>query len=87
MKLVIFITLLPNLSDRMVYLLGKAYREVSKDSRVKKGEFDRWTRAELQLKLAELGNGEEDEDGKGKGDFASTAQALTWRLESVLRTP
>jgi len=80
-----FAYLLPNLSERMIYLLGKAYREVSKESRTNKGESDRWTRAELELKLDELGTSEEDETGKGKADFASTAQALSWRLDSVLK--
>ncbi len=77
--------LLPNLSERMVYLLGKAYREVRKEAKDKKGEPDRWTRAELETKLVQLGEGEEDEEGNTKSDFASTAQALTWRLESVLK--
>lgn len=80
-----FYYLLPNLSERMIYLLGKAYREVSKDSKNNKGEPDRWTRAELELKLDELGTTEEEDTGKVKADFASTAQALSWRLDSVLK--
>lgn len=80
--------LLPNLSDRMMWLLGRAYREVSKISRQEKGQPDRWTRGELEIYLRQLGEGRdsESEDGSGKSaDYTSTAEALNWRLESVLK--
>ncbi len=78
--------LLPNLSDRMVYLLGKAYREVSREAKTGRGGEDRWTSGDLTVKLEKLGEGErEPEEEKVKQDFASTAQALNWRLESVLK--
>ena len=80
--------LLPNLSDRMMWLLGRAYREVSKVSRQEKGQPDRWTRGELEVYLRQLGEGRdsEGEDGSSTGaDYASTAEALNWRLESVLK--
>lgn len=78
--------LLPNLSDRMVYLLGKAYREVCREAKASKGNEDRWTMGDLEIKLNQLGEGEQEEgEEKAKQDFASTAQALNWRLESVLK--
>lgn len=72
--------LLPNLSDRMEYLLGRAYRDVRRQSQRDKGEPERWTQAELIARLRQLGEGE----GEDSGDqYASTANALTWRLESI----
>jgi len=83
-----FYYLLPNLSERMMYLLGRAYREVSKSSRQEKGQPDRWTHGELEVCLRQLGEGRDDEaqDGQGKSaDYTTTAEALNWRLESVLK--
>lgn len=74
--------LLPNLSERMEYLLRRAYRDVQRASRQEKEDEERWTRAELQMRLREIGEGDDEEDGHDR--YAGTADALVWRLSSVL---
>lgn len=79
--------LLPNLSDRMEYLLRRAYRDVSRRSRVDKGQPDRWTTDELQLRLRQLGEGgglDSDAEDAADDRYANTADALIWRLESLI---
>jgi DNA helicase HerA-like ATPase len=79
--------LLPNLSDRMEYLLQRAYRDVARKSQTDKGDPERWTQDDLQIRLHQLGQGIEDdegEDGEGNDRFAGTADALIWRIESML---
>ena len=73
--------LLPNLSERMEYLLRRAYRDVREQSRKDRGNPERWTLAELKIRLRRLGEGEGEE---GDDRYAGTADALIWRLESVL---
>ena len=75
--------LLPNLSERMEYLLRRAYRDVRRESRKDKGDPERWTPAELRIRLRRLGEGSEA-SGEGDDRYAGTADALIWRLESVL---
>jgi DNA helicase HerA-like ATPase len=75
--------LLPNLSERMEYLLRRAYREVRQQSRKDKGDPERWTPAELRIRLRRLGEGSDD-DGEGDDRYAGTADAVIWRLERVL---
>ncbi|MEA1977581.1 MAG: ATP-binding protein, partial [Chloroflexota bacterium] len=78
--------LLPNLTERMEYLLGRAYRDVCSASKKEKGAPDRWAIAELQIRLRELGEGNgEDEEQERDDRYANTADALIWRLESVLK--
>lgn len=78
--------LLPNLTERMEYLLRRAYRDVCNTSKSEKGAPDRWTIAELQIRLRELGEGDgEDEEHERDDRYANTADALIWRLESVLK--
>lgn len=72
--------LLPNLSDRMEYLLGRAYRDVRRQSQRNKGNPERWTQAELADRLQQLGEGKDEDNGD---QYASTANALIWRLESI----
>jgi len=74
--------LLPNLSERMEYLLGQAYRDVRRNSLKEKGDPERWTREELKQRLWQLGQGEGEEGGDGR--YAETAGALIWRIEKVL---
>jgi len=75
--------LLPNLSERMHYVLGRAYGLV-------KSEYgDKWTRVQLRFKVREAeremskkaahSSGEEQED-----DAFGTAGGVIWRLNSVL---
>ena len=75
--------LLPNLSERMEYLLRRAYRDVREQSKKDKGDAERWTPAELRIRLRRLGEGG-DEESEGDDRYAGTADALIWRLESVL---
>ncbi len=76
--------LLPNLSERMEYLLRRACRDVREWSKKDKGDPERWTRAELQIRLRQLGEGSGEADDEGDDRYAGTADALIWRLESVL---
>ncbi|NIS81867.1 MAG: DUF87 domain-containing protein [Anaerolineales bacterium] len=77
--------LLPNLSERMEYLLRRAHRDVTRHSLQEKGKPDRWTVGELLVRLRQLGEGSDAEDPEAKDDrFAGTAEALIWRLQSVI---
>jgi DNA helicase HerA-like ATPase len=76
--------LLPNLSERMEYLLRRAYRDVRERSKNDKGDPERWTRAELQIRLRQLGEGIGEADDESDDRYAGTADALIWRLASVL---
>lgn len=76
--------LLPNLSERMEYLLRRAYRDVREQSKKEKGDPERWTRAELHNRLRQLGEGIGEAGDEGDDRYAGTADALIWRLESVL---
>lgn len=73
--------LLPNLSDRMEYLLRRAYGDVRRQSQRDKGNPEQWTRAELKDRLQELGDSEAE---GGDKRYAGTANALSWRLASIL---
>ncbi|HOU15539.1 MAG TPA: ATP-binding protein [Anaerolineae bacterium] len=70
--------LLPNLSEKMSYLLRQVYREVCQRSQITRHDPERWTRGELIGALQKIA---EDDDNK---QDAGTAGALIWRLESVL---
>lgn len=73
--------LLPDLSEKMEYLLRRAYYEVRQRSQEKKHRYDRWTLEDLETCLRELAKGGSEEKGERYG---STADALIWRLKSVL---
>ncbi len=72
--------LLPNVSERMSYVLGRAYRTAEAASRRRCGEADRWTRAELEDAIEKEGENEADSFDRG------SANALLWRLRSTVRT-
>jgi len=72
--------LLPSVTDRMDYMLGRAYRQAQNLSRQRADEEDRWTRAELLGVLDRINEDAEDNYDKG------TIQALRWRLESTIKT-
>lgn len=78
--------LLPDLSERMEYLLGRAFYEMRRSSKRARGTADKWTRQELIAHLEQLkaGKGQAKEDSESLKGYASTADALIWRLESVL---
>lgn len=75
--------LLPNLTERMEYVLRRAHREVQRRAAADKRDPERWTLGELMIRLREIGQGsDESEDGDGR--YKETAEAVIWRLESVL---
>jgi hypothetical protein len=76
--------LLPNLSERMEYLLRRAVRDVRTHSSSEKGAPDRWTIGELLIRLRQLGEGQDDESEESDDRYSSTAEALIWRLQSVI---
>lgn len=76
--------LLPNLSERMEYLLRRAVRDTRAHSSREKGAPDRWTIGELLIRLRQLGEGQDEESDETDDRYASTAEALIWRLQSVI---
>lgn len=71
--------LLPNLSDRMAYVLGIAYDKVQKGSRRQfNGDATRWTVSDLEAALQDIAD---DEDS----DYGASAGALIWRLNSTIQ--
>ncbi|MCL5960670.1 MAG: ATP-binding protein [Chloroflexi bacterium] len=69
--------LLPNMTERMEYLLRRAYHEVGREKQ------EKWTSFDLMSKLREIAEG--SEGSSTGGDFTGTAEALIWRLESRLK--
>jgi DNA helicase HerA-like ATPase len=76
--------LLPNLSERMEYLLRRAVRDVRTHSSSEKGAPDRWTIGELLIRLRQLGEGQDEDTEEADDRYSSTAEALIWRLQSVI---
>ncbi|MGD8552160.1 MAG: ATP-binding protein [Anaerolineales bacterium] len=76
--------LLPNLSERMEYLLRRAVRDVRTYSSSEKGAPDRWTIGELLIRLRQLGEGQDEQSEESDDRYSSTAEALIWRLQSVI---
>lgn len=74
--------LLPELSERMSYLLHKAFYAARRQSQAQYGSPLRWSLGQLKTHIRQLGRPEKGEEGlKGYG---RTADALIWRLDSVL---
>ena len=76
--------LLPNMTDRMDYVLSRAYHEAENTSHKRTGKYrDQWTVEELLAAVKRVGKvGDEDED---EDAYKTTANALKWRIESVLK--
>ncbi len=72
--------LLPNVSDRMSYVLGRAYREAENISKKRCSEPNRWTLRELEDAIDRQGENEEDTFDRG------SANALLWRLRATIHT-
>jgi|YNPNPStandDraft_1061719.scaffolds.fasta_scaffold06344_2 DNA helicase HerA-like ATPase len=75
--------LLPDLSEKMHYALGRAY------NRVRRKYGDRWTRAQLKVEIR-AGEAEEpvrDPEEDKKLDEDPTIGALIWRVDSRLGNP
>lgn len=82
--------LLPNLSDRMEYVLGLVYRKVRGRNRQQAYRAtDDWTLSDLQQAIAAIGQdpslvNNAKNSGSSKGtSYRETANALLWRLNSV----
>jgi DNA helicase HerA-like ATPase len=77
--------LLPNMTDRMDYVLNRAYHAAGNLSRRRTGKYlDQWTVDELLASVRQVGQGSDDEDEEDDA-YKSTANALRWRIESVLK--
>lgn len=82
--------LLPNLSERMEYLLGLAFRRARSRSYRRYGKTgDRWTLDDLRQAVRDLANPSDNDDGSEgddapTGSYRETANALLWRLNSAL---
>ena len=70
--------LLPNLSERMHFLLGQAY------GRVKREHGDKWNRGTLKVEIRKGLRGETVTDPEADGDEDPTVGALIWRVSQVL---
>ncbi|MCG3212538.1 MAG: hypothetical protein FOGNACKC_06208 [Anaerolineae bacterium] len=75
--------LLPNLTERMEYILRRAYNDVQRRAAREKNDGERWTLGELMVRLRQLGEGSDDGD-EADNRYKETAEAIIWRLESVL---
>jgi hypothetical protein len=75
--------LLSDLTERMAYVLGRAYRDVRRHSQNDRGNPENWTIAELMIRITQIGEGNGDEDGDDS--FLVTAKALNWRLERSVK--
>jgi len=70
--------LLPNLSERMHYLLGQAF------NRVRRKYGDKWNRGNLRVEIQAGLKGEPVTDPEAEGDEDPTVGALIWRVNQVL---
>ncbi len=75
--------LLPNLTERMEYILRRAYNDVQGRAVREKHDSERWTLGDLMVRLRQLGEGSDDGD-EADNRYKETAEAIIWRLESVL---
>ncbi len=82
--------LLPDLSDRMEYVLRLAFRRVQNQSRRQHaGDPDRWRLEELCAELRTIGQLEDPENDESEsseegGKYKDTADAVLWRLNTTL---
>lgn len=82
--------LLPELSDRMEYVLRLAYRRVQNLSRREhEGDPDRWRLEQLCAELKAIGQLADPENDEGEiseegGKYKDTADAVLWRLNTAL---
>ncbi len=74
--------LIGELTDRMDWLLGRAYRSVRRKARDERGSEDKWTPEELVQEAYRLEEGGEEHGREARG----TAGALEWRIERLLES-
>jgi DNA helicase HerA-like ATPase len=72
--------LLPNLSEKMHYMLGRAFNQVRRE------HGDKWTRGQLKVAIRAGGEGQvvTDPQSDEKLEEDSTVGALLWRIQSRL---
>jgi DNA helicase HerA-like ATPase len=68
----------------MEYLLRRAYQDVQRRAVSDKKDPERWTLNELMIRLRQLGEGESEDAEEGDSRYKETAEAIIWRLESIL---
>jgi len=73
--------LMSDMGERMDYLLSAAYRRVRQESQATHGDTDHWTVEDL-MNAVQAFSREKEEEVRG-ADFASSVQALLWRLERL----
>ena len=73
--------LMSDMGERMDYLLSAAYRRVRQESQAKHGDVEHWTVEDL-MNAVQAFSREKEEEVRG-ADFASSVQALLWRLERL----
>lgn len=79
--------LLPNVSERMEYVLGRAFNKAEEHSRKRTEKYrDRWTLADLLSSVKAVGQSDDDNDDDSSDKYKGTADALDWRLKSVVKT-
>ncbi len=82
--------LLPDMSERMEYVLRLAFQRVQRKSKQKHaGDSDRWRLDELIEELKAIGQLEDPESDDGEiaengGKYKDTADAVIWRLNTAL---
>lgn len=84
--------LLPDLTERMEYVLRLAFQRAQRRSRQERGgDPERWTLQHLRQALAEIGGSKDPEnsivstdDDDGEGKYKDTTDAVLWRLNSAL---
>lgn len=72
-----------DLTDRMEYVLEQAHRSLSQRKRQEAGASDHWTPDELIQEIQRFAAHKREQDDAT--DFRSTAGALGWRIEQLVR--
>lgn len=72
-----------DMTDRMEYVLGQAHRALTRRKAQEAGQGDLWTPDELIREIQKFAaQRKEEDDGM---DFRSSAGALEWRIEQLIR--
>jgi DNA helicase HerA-like ATPase len=72
-----------DMTDRMEYVLGQAYRALTRRKAQEAGQADLWTPDELIREIQKFAAQKKEEDDGT--DFRSSAGALEWRIDQLIR--
>jgi len=75
--------LVPDMSDRMDYLLSAAHRRVCQESQTAHGSTEHWTLDDLANAVVAISK--EKRDDVESWDLSSSVQGILWRLERLKR--